>query len=388
MANYCIVCEFNPLHKGHGYLLRRARERGADTVTCIMSGNSTQRGELAVIDKYLRAEAAVKCGADLVLELPYPWCSASADYFAAAAVHIASRIGDTLFFGSECGDIEMLTGAAQVCQTQEFKDKYSEYTKNGMGAAVAYAQCLDEYGYSKMRSNDILAIAYIRAIYRTNAKLAPITIAREGAAYNQSEQIDSEFQSATAMRNAINTGDINALERFLPKAMYDIILQEIENGNITDMKQAESAILGFFRLLPTVHFADIADVGGGLENRLKDAAMNSTTLEEMLEALRTKRYTDAKLRRAMLFSLTSVRADDLHALPEYTQLLAANSRGRALLSDHRKHGDINIITKPADAPQDTVQYKLTQNIEALYGLARKNKLLSGDFLRKKAYIMK
>ena len=105
MSDFCIISEFNPLHNGHAYIIGKARELGAQSVTCVMSGNSTQRGELSVVNKYLRAEAALRGGADLVLELPYPWCSGSAESFAKAAISILSGVCDTVIFGSECGDI-------------------------------------------------------------------------------------------------------------------------------------------------------------------------------------------------------------------------------------------------------------------------------------------
>ena len=117
MKNIGIVCEFNPLHNGHERLLRYARELGAQRVVCVMSGNATQRGELAVLDKYTRAKAAIASGADLVIELPYPWSSASAEYFARAAIAVLSGFCDTLLFGSECGDIELLKNAAKRNRT-------------------------------------------------------------------------------------------------------------------------------------------------------------------------------------------------------------------------------------------------------------------------------
>ncbi len=126
MSVFCIICEFNPLHNGHKFLLRRARELGAEKIVCIMSGNATQRGELAITDKYLRAEAAVKCGADLVLELPFPWCASSADFFAVAGVNIAAAVGDTLLFGSECANVEFLRRAAECCEGSEFGEMYSK----------------------------------------------------------------------------------------------------------------------------------------------------------------------------------------------------------------------------------------------------------------------
>ncbi len=388
MSVFCIICEFNPLHNGHEYLLRRAKEMGAEKTVCIMSGNATQRGELAVTDKYLRAEAALKCGADLVLELPFPWCASSADFFAMAGVSIAKEMGDVLLFGSECADIEQLCRAAECCESTDFKELYLKYTKSGCGAAAAYIDCLSTYGFESFGSNDLLGLAYIRAIRRLGAHLTPMTVARRGADYNEKSALYGQYPSATAMRELINENKFDDLDTFLPSAMLDIIKREAQNGRLTDMSEADAALLGFFRLCDAQGLSDIASAEGGLSNRIINAARQSATAKEMFESLKTKRYTDAKLRRAVLFSLASVNAELLHTLPEYTTLLACNTLGRELLAAARRNDGIRIITKPADAPSESTQYVCSQRLDDFYGLARKNKLSASDFLRKKAYVVK
>ncbi len=388
MSVFCIVSEFNPLHNGHEFLLRKARELGAEKIVCIMSGNATQRGELAITDKYLRAQAAVECGADLVLELPFPWCSSSADFFAVAAVSIAACVGDTLFFGSECADTDLLRRAAECCEGSEFGESYARYIKSGQGSAAAYIKCLSEHGFEGLGSNDLLGIAYIRAIVRLGVNLKPLTMARRGADYNSQIATEGEYPSAGAVRKLINSGEYDKLEYFLPPAMTDIIKHEAQNGTLTDIREADAAILGFFRLCEAEQLENTASAEGGLSNRLISAARQSSSTEEMFECLRTKRYTDAKLRRAVLFSLTSVKAPLLYKRPEYTTLLACNSQGREILSSIRKKNALKVITKPADAPSNTEQYHCSQRLDDFYGLARKKKLSASIFLRKKAYVVK
>ena len=388
MSNFCIVSEFNPFHNGHAYLIAKAREMGADAVTCVMSGNSTQRGELALTDKYLRAEAAIECGADLVIELPYPWCSASAEYFADAATCLAAPFGDKLIFGSECGDVEKLFGAAQFCESNEFSEAYEKLLADGEGAASAFISVLKSRGYDSLSSNDILGISYIRAIIRNKLSLEPITLTRIGAAYNEKTEIGGDIQSATAIRAMLENGDIDKLEKYIPKAMCEKLKAEYEAGRLTDLCEIDDLILGFFRLCDPEALSDIADASGGISNRLVSAAKQSTTASEMLEAVRTKRYTDAKLRRAILYSLTGVPSSILKEKPEYTLLLAANDKGRELLAKNRKSGDSRVITKPADAPKDSAQYTLSEKLDAVYSLARKNKYSSDFFLKKGAYIQK
>ncbi len=384
MPDFCIVSEFNPLHKGHEYILEQARHMGADRVICIMSGNATQRGELAITDKYLRAEAAIKCGADLVAELPYPWCSSTADIFAEAAVNIAAEFGDVLLFGSECGDIELLKRCALTCESDEFKTRYSELARGGVGSAAAFSQCLAELGYPTLKSNDLLGLAYIRIIIRYGLDIIPMTVKRQGADYNEAQRVEGEYQSATAMRRALLEGDMESLERYLPRCMCDILKSESEAGRITDLREADGTILGYFRLCGEIP-ETTAETEGGLANRLISAANQSTTAQEMFSRLSTKRYTDAKLRRAVLFSMTGVKNGLLHTLPRYTTLLGADDRGRELLAKIRKDAGIRIVTKPADAPRDSEQYTVNQRLDGFYGLARKNKMSADEFFRKNAY---
>ena len=152
MSDYGIVCEFNPFHNGHAYLFKKARESGADRIICVMSGNAVQRGELAMTDKYRRARTALECGADLVLELPYPWSSAGAEFFANAATYIASFFCDTLFFGSEQGNGDALMDAARVCESAEFLNRFKERTASGEGAAAVFASLLEESGFGSLRT--------------------------------------------------------------------------------------------------------------------------------------------------------------------------------------------------------------------------------------------
>lgn len=388
MAGFCIVCEYNPLHNGHVYLIERARELGADTVTCIMSGNATQRGEFSITDKYLRAEAAIKCGADLVLELPYPWCASSADYFATAALSLVSPFGEKLIFGSECGDVNALVKAAEFCESKEFKDEFEAMSEFGLGAAEAYLKCLEDKGFREFSSNDLLGISYIRAIKRMNLNISPIAIKRLGAAFNCKDTVDGDIQSATALRKYIEDGKTEDIREYVPFPMLKILEEQIKKGNVSDIKEIDAAVVSFFRLASAESLGDIAEASGGLANRICSMSHVSNTYAELFERSRTKRYTDAKIRRAMLFCMTGVKRDSISVLPEYTVLLGANERGRELLSENRRNPKINVITKPADAPQNTEQYRLSQRLEALYGLARKNKLITDSFMKKMAYIEK
>lgn len=385
MSNFGIICEFNPLHNGHEYLISHSKALGASRVVCVMSGNFTQRGEFPITDKYSRAEAAIKCGADLVLELPYPWSGASAEYFATVAVKIASSFCDKLLFGSECGDIDILKKAADICDNEDFANEYTERITNGDGAAYAFSYCLKKRGIIGLSSNDILGIAYIRAINRLGLDIEPITVKRQGADYNCSEINNTVYQSATAIRQAIAAD--NNVEMHIPKCMNDIIKRDSQNGMLVNMKNVEKAILGYFRVADIGAFDGISDAGGGIGNRFIRVSHEATTYEELIEYAKTKRYTDAKLRRAIIFCMTGVKNDDVRSLPQYTNLLGANSNGRKLLSENRKNGAINVVTKAADSPECR-QKELSFKLDCIFGLAAETPLKVDHFFKKSAYIEK
>ncbi len=386
MTNFGIICEFNPLHNGHKKIIDEAKRLGADNVVCVMSGNAVQRGELAVLDKYTRGEAAVRVGVDLVLELPYPWCTASAEYFARAGVEILSHVCDNIIFGSECGDIDLLTRAAEVAASENFRAKYIELLESGEGAASAYFDILKDNGFDALSSNDLLGIEYIRAAMKLKKSIKFHTVKREGAAYSETELGDSEYPSATAIRRAWSEGQRDT-DKYIPEEIQDVFAKKLENGEFSDMWLLSRAILMYFRLADPDRLSYFAEAGGGVANRICALARESADAESFFEALKTKRYTDAKLRRAMLFCMTDVTDKLLAAMPEYVTLLAANERGRETLSSLRKAQTLNIVTKPADAPKDSEQFRVSERLEAVFTLALAEPKDVGEYYRKKAFII-
>ena len=191
--NFGIVCEFNPFHNGHKYLFESARNMGAENIVCAMSGNAVQRGSLAIADKYLRAEAVVECGADLVLEIPFPWSSASAEYFASVGIKILAPYCDAVIFGSECGDIQLLKRAADASLEQGFKDEFERRKKAGEGAASAYFSLLCEFVGRELLSNDILGVEYIKAAKKQGVNLEFYTVKRKGSGIVKKLWIRSNF---------------------------------------------------------------------------------------------------------------------------------------------------------------------------------------------------
>ena len=381
-----IVCEFNPFHNGHAHLFAEARAKGAERIVCVMSGHAVQRGELAVTDAYTRAEIAVRCGADLVLSLPYPWSSASAEGFADAAVAILSDYVDTVLFGSECGDIDRLTRAAECTEQEDFRACLLARDQAGEGAAAAYFSELSDRGFGTFSSNDLLGIEYIRAAKRQGLSLTFDTVRREGAAYRDLTLSEEEYPSAGALRPYLLGEELSLLNQHMPTEALQVLQRASAQGQITDPSRIEHAILTFFSLHNSDDFLGIAEAGGGIAERICAVAKASATFSQMFSALRTKRYTDGRLRRAMLFCMTGVSASLLRKAPSYTTLLGANATGKELLSLTRKTRKIPLVTKQADAPKSSEQFRVGQKLDTLFGLSQKTPLPAAELLKKSAYL--
>lgn len=368
MKTVGIVCEYNPFHWGHKLQIDILREKGAETVICAMSGNFTQRGELAIADKYTRAKAAVKCGADVVLELPFPFSSLSAEGFARSGVHILSSVGiDTLSFGSECADIDLLRKAAKTVASEDFISAYSASQKD-TGSAKAYFDTLKLIlgNDVELLSNDILGVSYMAAINELNCGIDIFPIERKGGAY-RSDKLDESLPSASAIRRALSEKSIDFINgEHLPTPSLEVIKEAYALGIAPNFGyKMEREILSFFRLLTPSEITDraisrscggycVADDGCGIVERICRAARETDSFSEMLLRSYNARYTDARINRVILFSLFGVSDIFTKALPSYTTLLAASEQGRRYLSEIRKSSDFPIVTKPADAPEDAL----------------------------------
>ncbi len=386
MSNFGIICELNPGHRGHEYLFQQARAKGADRLVCVMSGNAVQRGSFAVLDKYTRAEAAVKMGADLVLELPYPWCSSSAETFSGGALAVLRHMVDTVIFGSECGNMDELKQAAKKAGSEEFRSAYHAALKEGKPAAETYREMLAVPDRKPLGANDLLGIEYLRQAQMVSPELSFVTVQRLGAAYGKEEVKQGELPSATALRNLWERGNFEESLPYLPEGGREEIEAAFRTGRVFSEKKLESAILSWFCLREPSDFSEICGNEGGLCARFCSMAQESGSLSQFYEAIKTKRYTDSHLRRVLLYCLTGVKESDLKELPVYTTLLAANDRGRELLSSCRKKKAFSVITKPADVPPEARQTILTRRLECLYAMGFPETVSPSDMRKKSPYI--
>ena len=401
MKTVGIVCEYNPFHTGHARQIEILRQSGAEVIICAMSGNFSQRGELTIADKYTRAESAVKCGADIVIELPFPYSSLSAEGFCRAGVHLlSSLVCDTISFGSESADITLLGRAADAVLSEDFVKAYTEANKSH-GSAKSFFELLKAHlgDDVALLSNDILAVSYIAAIKRQGLKMDVFPIKREGAAFNEST-LTGEFPSATAVRKTVKDSpdSFAALpDCYLPAAALETLTAAQKSGTApVFIDEIGSDILSFFKLLSPDEIVaraikksgggdHVACDGCGIVERLCNCAKLSSSLEELLMGAYNSRYTDARINRVILFSMIGVSDIFEDSLPEFTTLLAASEKGRKHLSEIRKTAIFPIVTKPADAPEG-YGTDILRLSDSLYSSAMPRGATFDYFLKKHPYM--
>ena len=354
MTTVAIISEYNPFHSGHKYQIEKIRaEFGSDTaIVAVMSGNFTQRGEIAFAPKTVRAKCAVLSGVNLVVELPFPYSSSSAEFFAKSGVKIAEAIGaDYLSFGSESGDINELTKVSETMLSDSYNVEFRKLAEN---KALGYPQRC-EMAYRtvsgktfEFSSNNILALEYIKAIKSLNSNIIPHTIKREGAGYDSTLINSESHQSAMAIRSAFESGDYSAL-LYLPEETRDLISEKRAEGDLpTDISKISSAFISYLRLNPPSESEEIHDAGDGLYNRLYNESFKANDISTLLLRTETKNYTRARIRRALLNVFFGVTSSEFNTLPAYTQILAMDTIGMQILKKKRKAADFQILTKPSD----------------------------------------
>ena len=357
-----IVTEYNPFHNGHLYQIQKIREIIPNsTIVCVMSGSLVQRGELSLLSKYDRAEIAVKCGADVVLELPSVFSLASANIFASSAVYILEKTGgvDFLCFGSECGDLQRLEKVAARLNSDEFNIKLKNNIKDRANTsfpantAATYEELFNGDDIDIFNgSNNILGLEYLKALQNLKSNIKPVTIKRIGNSHNLREIISGESASATAIREFIlrteNAANIMALQNLLPPQSYEILADCINSGKYADIKNIETAIISHIRRLDVCEIRRYAEIFHGDEYRIKKIAENVFKYDDFVENLKAKHYTTSGVRRMILNVFFGITKEEQRENPQFTTLLAFNkSRGQNFLNDIKKKSQIQIITKPA-----------------------------------------
>ncbi len=320
-----IICEYNPFHYGHRYLIEKTREVGATHIAAVMSGSFTQRGDLAVFDKYIRAKTALENGVDLVIELPTMYSLSAAEGFAAGAVGIIESLGcvDMLSFGSECGELSALREASSACEYALHTDSFHGLMKSGYSypaalSAVVKELYTDDVSDVLKSPNNTLAIEYLNALDSMGSAIEPFTAARVGAAHDSDEA--AEFSSASLIRKMILRGED-----------YSRLAPKIEAPN-ADIKRLERAILSRLRAMHREDFEQLYDGANGLAERLYKAVRKAGTLDELYFLAKTKRYTLARIRRAVLCGFLGLNKGQLLTPNAYIRVLGMNKKGKEILS--------------------------------------------------------
>lgn len=377
-----IVCEFNPLHLGHEYILKEMKKNG--DVVCVMSGNFVQRGETAIIDKWERTKMALSCGADLVIELPVPFAVAGAEKFALGSIHLLNSLGfvDNLYFGSESGDAKKLSEIVNIFSTEEF----SKLLKTNMQTGISFANARElaineilgeEYSLLLKGSNNNLAIEYIKAINSLKSDIKINTIKRLGTAHDDIK-INS-YPSAMAIRHLIARGE--DLSSFMPKTCHDIYVNASQNALCpSDFSKLETAILAKLRMAN--NFDNLPDISEGIEQKLLKALKEANSLEQLYDLVKSKRITHARVRRLVLSAFLGITESD--SLPSYIKILGLSKQGAKLLS--AKKNTLPIVGKFADVKKLSAQaqeeYKFECICDDIFALCQPKIQRSGESFRK------
>ncbi len=397
MKVVAVICECDPLHHGHSWLFQRIRAQVEDAaIVAIMSGNYVQRGTCAVLPKHARARMVLRGGADLVLELPFPYSCACAERFAQAGVQVADRLGcvDILAFGSECGDTARLLAVAQRMEAPAFTTAYAAWPRTsplGHGARTAqiYRSLYGVEDDSLLRSpNDILALCYLRALLQEGSSIRPLAFPRQGQAHGSDAPSDAPT-SATAIRAALYQQpqkDLSPLFSSLPAASGTLLQQAMQEGSCpSDQDLLHDLLLAYYRTVPEEVCRAAAGMQGGLAERILRAAQASPDYPAFFAAIRTKKYTDAHLRRTLLYGLMQITPAYLEGGPAYTQILGMNETGAHILACARRKARIFCLNKPADhrrmPPKAQEQFICNFRADALYFTLLPRKMAPCDLLR-------
>ena len=346
-----IIAEYDPFHRGHERHLRLAREKtGADYVVCVMSGSFTQRGLPALLPPRARAEMALRCGADAVLELPYAFSVREAEYFALGGVRILDGLGCVthLSFGCETEDLSLLEKAAALLEAPDAA--LNEAVQRGLSRGLSNAAALGRAAERRLglpagalnAPNTALALAYLRAIRRLGSKLIPVPVLRTQD-YHAAEL--EAYPSASAVRGAILRGDWQGVEKAVPEKALPVLRQAAAAG-ICPPDAFDGALRRMLLLASPEEISALPGVGEGLEKRILKAAETAVSREELISLVKTRRYTWGRISRALCHGLMGVTRAELPTFPDHARVLGFRERARPLLNQMKKSG-FPLLTRPA-----------------------------------------
>lgn len=374
-----VVCEFNPLHNGHAALLSRIAEEFQSDAVCVMSGNFVQRGEAAVLDKWSRTRLALQNGAALVLELPLPWAVAGAEKFALGGISLLNALGcvDTLTFGSENGDAAPLMRCAEYLLSDAFKADIRPEIAEGASFAAARTEAVQkalgtESAELLTKPNCILGIEYGKALLSLSSSITPQAMQRI-ATDHDSDKAHGAFASASLIRSKSAEGE--EISSYVPEntAVCIRALQK-EKQYPASLSYLDRAVLAAVSAMSPEDLRRVPDVSEGIENRILAAAETAETCTGLFDAVKTKRYSHARIRRIVLSAYLGI-TNDLPNLPPYLRILGMTSRGAEIL--HKAKPILPIIARPADvkklSPEARRVFELEVRADNLYSLCTEHR---------------
>ena len=353
-----ILCEYNPFHLGHARQISIIRKSCGEecAVVCLMSGNFVQRGHPAIFDKMRRARAALEAGADLVLELPVQYCLSSAEGFAAGAVSILGTFCDEMSFGAEHPDKDALLATAGALLSPAFPPHLRQHLDAGLSFPAARAKALADMGAdnSLLNSpNDILAVEYCKAILSQNSPMMPAPIHRPGSYH--AEAPDRENPSATSLRRLAENG--HGIEDFVPTDLF-------RDAPIHSLAFGEKAVLARLRTMTDAEFEALPYGSEGLWRKLMHECRQKNTLEDILTAVKSKRYTRTRLDRMVMCAFLGLTKDDLGSPAPYARILGFTKKGQQVLHRAKQQTTLYNVGQRVDSPQ----WAIEQRCNDLYGL--------------------
>lgn len=348
-----IVAEYNPFHLGHRYQIDCLREMGYEGIVVAMSGNFVQRADVALTDKYFRAQAAVRGGADLILELPLPYALASAEDFATGGIQVLTATGmvDAVSCGCESGNEKNLRQYRTLCQAETL-GKIREKMREGLSYPAACKSAVIEMGEEWSEgANDVLALAYRKALDRIAPEIPLVAIQRKGDFHDYR---GTGFESAESIRKRLRRGE--DVTESLPEGAYE----SLKNQPLADLTRLERGILAYYRTASPQTLKAFYGMREGLAERIckqSDAASS----EELYERVKTKRFPHSAVRRAVLCGYLQIPA----SLPEisYLRVLAFNEKGQEILRKMKERSTLPVVSSLSPQMREDPRFSLLTNLQ-------------------------
>ncbi|HHX17019.1 MAG TPA: nucleotidyltransferase [Mollicutes bacterium] len=373
-----IIAEYNPFHNGHLYHLNKVKEMFPDDViVVVLGGNFTQRGETSIINKWDKAEIVLKHGADIVIELPYPFATQSADFFAKGSIQILKEMKiSKIVFGSESNDSNQLTTTAKLqLNSKEYQSLIKKYLDQGINYKTAQSKALKTLtNISIDTPNDILGISYIKEIIKQNADIEPITIKRTNDYHDNN--INEDITSATSIREAIKNNV--EIKNTVPKETYE----KLNNNNIFSIDDYFHILK--YQILTNIDSLDkFQTVDEGIENRIKKYITSSKSLNELISKIKTKRYTYNKIRRMLTHIMCNFTKEEANIFKDitYLRILGFSEKGKTYLNSIKKQINLPFVTnfnKNNDKMLD-LEFRTTCVYASILDESEKTKLIEMEY---------